>query len=42
MKIVYLRIDEKNDFQGVQLEQIEQMRLVDWFANNYKKLGRRK
>jgi hypothetical protein len=24
------------------LEQIEQMRLVDWFANNYKKLGRRK
>ncbi len=43
MKILYLRIDEKNDFQdkntGVQLEQ---MRLVDWFANNYKKFGRRK
>jgi peptide subunit release factor 1 (eRF1) len=39
MNIIYLRIDEKND---VQLEQVEQMRLVDWFANNYKKFGRRK
>jgi peptide subunit release factor 1 (eRF1) len=49
MKIIYLRSDEekeKSDFHdkdtGVELKQVEQMRLVDWFANNYKKIGRRK
>jgi peptide chain release factor subunit 1 len=47
MKIIYLRTDEekeKSHFQdkdtGVELIQVEKIRLVDWFANNYKEVGK--
>ncbi|CAF1197759.1 unnamed protein product [Rotaria sp. Silwood1] len=46
MKTLYLRSNqekEKSYFQdkdtGMELEQVEQIRLVDWFVNNYKKFG---
>ncbi|CAF4112078.1 unnamed protein product [Rotaria sp. Silwood2] len=49
MKILYLQSNqekEKSSFQdqetGIELEQVEQIRLVDWFVNNYKKIGKRK
>jgi peptide chain release factor subunit 1 len=48
MKILHLRSDqekEKSHFQdkdtGVELEHVEEMPLLEWFANNYKNFGRK-
>ena len=48
-KILHLRSDqekEKSHFQdkemGVELEHVEEMPLLEWFANNYKNFGREK
>ncbi len=47
VKILHLRSDqekEKSHFQdkdsGVELEHVEEMPLLEWFANNYKNFGR--
>jgi len=46
MKVLHLRSDqekEKSHFQdkdtGVELEHVEEMPLLEWFANNYKNFG---
>ena len=46
VKILHLRADqekEKSHFQdkdtGVELEHVEEMPLLEWFANNYKNFG---
>ncbi len=46
-KILHLRSDqekEKSHFQdkdtGVELEHVEEMPLLEWFANNYKNFGK--
>ena len=46
-KVLHLRADqekEKSHFQdkesGVELEHVEEMPLLEWFANNYKNFGR--
>ena len=45
-KVIHLRSDqekEKSHFQdketGVELEHVEEMPLLEWFANNYKNFG---
>jgi peptide chain release factor subunit 1 len=47
-KILHLRSDqekEKSHFQdkdtGVELEHVEEMPLLEWFANNYKNFGKK-
>ncbi|CAM4799826.1 unnamed protein product [Rotaria magnacalcarata] len=37
IKIIYLHPDQEK-YTDTEFEQVEQMRLVDWFANNYQKL----
>jgi len=41
MKIIYLRTGEDKD-TSIELEKVEKMRLVDWFTNNYKEIGKSK
>jgi hypothetical protein len=48
-KVLHLRSDqekEKSHFQdkdsGVELEHVEEMPLLEWFANNYKNFGNKK
>ena len=48
MKTIHLRADqekEKSHFQdketGVELEHVEEMPLLEWYANNYKNFGKR-
>jgi peptide chain release factor subunit 1 len=48
-KVLHLRSDqekEKSHFQdketGVEFEHVEEMPLLEWFANNYKNFGKKK